>query len=109
MTTSLKELHRLLVPRRIEYKVHRFLFKSLNHSAPAYTNDLHQRSHRHYAHSTGLASPKTHTTDYGDQVFSHNATVLPNKLPTNIRNIDSLNTFQTHIKKLFSDLFWERA
>ena len=104
----LEALHWLPVSRRIDYKILLLTFKALNGMAPRYLRDLlvcHEPSRQlRSSNASRLVTPRTRTRA-GDRSFQAAAAKLWNSLPTNIRQIKSLESFKTCIKThLFSCL-----
>ena len=96
-------LHWLPVKDRIVFKILLLTFKSLNGLAPPYLKEILKpyeptRSLRSSSHAL-LQTPKTvSTATYGERAFSVSAPNLWNKLPTHIKNADSLAKFKKHLK-----------
>ena len=110
ITPVLKKLHWLPVAFRIEYKILLLCFKSLHHLAPAYLCELITRKipTRELRPSSirELVEPKANSKTYGDRAFSIIAPRLWNKLPSDIRKLDKLETFKTKLKtRLYSQAF----
>ena len=102
ITPILKELHWLPVAKRIEYKILLYTFKALHNLAPVYLTELVEpyqptRCLRSQSQSL-LRVPKTKTTTYGRRSFSAASPVLWNKLPDNLKHMDSLYSFKRGLK-----------
>lgn len=98
----LQELHWLPIKYRIEYKLLLLVYKALNGKAPSYVSDMIQpkvcsRSLRSSSKPL-LVIPKTRTVRYGDRSFSHAAPFLWNKLPLQVMNCDSIDSFKVQLK-----------
>ena len=105
-TPALKSLHWLPVTERIEYKILLLTFKARHGLAPEYISDLLEEYSppRSLRSSTAqLLVPVRTRTKAGDRSFKAAAPSLWNKLPDDIRSINSLDKFKCSIKTyLFS-------
>ena len=95
----LRELHWLPAEARTYFKILCYVFKCMHDLAPKYLTELInvQRDH-----DLTLAVPRCHSK-MGERAFSIAGPRLWNALPTNIRHINTLDTFKSQIKhQLFS-------
>lgn len=102
ITPVLRQLHWLPIKHRIDYKILLHTFKAIHNLAPPYLSDLLHiniptRSLRS-ASSINLTVPPARLSTMGSRAFSRSAPRLWNSLPSDIRNIDSIITFKTHLK-----------
>ena len=109
ITPVLYSLHWLPVRRCIDFKVLLLIFKCLNGKAPSYLSAmLHFKDTRNtrYTMENMLEVPKTKCSTFGDRAFSVYAPRLWNKLPLEIRNIDSVGSSKSAVKThLFKKYF----
>ena len=92
---SLKDLHWLKVPQRIEFKLILLVFKCLNGLAPSYlSNKLRYRS----CGSRGMLIESTETESNCFRAFSSSAPHLWNNLPLEIRQTSSITVFKSKVK-----------
>ena len=103
MTPVLKDLHWLKIKPRIEFKILTLVFKAINQLAPVYLTELLTmyvpgRSLRSSSHVNVLVEPKWRIDDYADQNFHITAPRFWNQLPTNLRNIPTLDVFKRNLK-----------
>ena len=102
ITPVLKELHWLPIEKRIHYKIVLLTFKALHGLAPQYIIDLLMpySTPRPLRSSEAnlLTVPRTRAKSFGDRAFSCAAPTLWNKLPSNLREMDSLDTFKKRLK-----------
>ena len=102
VTPLLKHLHWLPVPLRIEFKLLVITYKCIHHIAPSYLSDmLHTREEVRTTRSSDtlqLHVPKTNLKYAGDRAFCAAAPRLWNKLPVELRKVDSLEHFKTKLK-----------
>ena len=113
ITGTLKELHWLPVPYRIQYKTLLMVFKSLHSLAPAYLTDLLmvKKNTRHALRSNDgmlLVMPASKRPTFSDRNFKIAGPRLWNTLPADLRHCDDLNVFKrllkTHLfKKAYID------
>ena len=105
ITPILKSFHWLPIISRIQFKILLFVFKIKHDLAPSYLNsDLLQpmiparslRSSRQ-SHLQFTPGPRTFTR-YGDRAFSVAAPKLWNRLPINVRNASSVESFKASLK-----------
>ena len=110
-TFSLIELHWLPLKARIEFKICIITFKALRFNQPSYIKEL--LSFSSHESTLGLRSaddpyclhePRAiGERGFANRSFSYIAPRLYNKLPITIKQIDSLNSFKSHLKAfLFS-------
>ena len=101
ITPILQDLHWLTVKKRITYKLIFLTFKALNGQAPNYLRELicikePSRTLRSNAAIT-LKRKTVNTVSYGQRSFSYAAPELWNRLPTHIRNSNSLDHFMNSL------------
>ena len=104
-----KDLHWLPIEFRIQYKINLLTFKCLNNLAPIYLKELlHPCEPKRVLRSADkgyLKENKTRTVA-GDRAFCNAAPVLWNKLPEDVRNKDTLESFKSALKTfLFQQAF----
>ena len=111
ITPVLRHLHWLPVKLRINFKILLLTFKALKGEGPAYLKEL-------LTPCTGLRSkqklelvrPRSKYVKYGDRAFSNAAPYLWNKLPLEIRQCKTTNSFKNKLKThLFAEAIklWE--
>ena len=111
ITPALKELHWLPVQQRIEFKILLLTYKALNNMALSYITSMFtmQGQERYSLRSNAslqLKIPRTKYKTCGDRAFPVAAATLWNRLPYNIRNSQSIDTFKSRLKTfLFSIAF----
>jgi hypothetical protein len=96
-----KELHWLPIDARIEYKVLNMTWKALNNESPNYITDLLTRtsnSRNLRSNNQNLLDEPRFKTMYGEKAFSVIAPKLWNKLPLDLRNEQTNNTFRSKLK-----------
>lgn len=102
ITPVLMDLHWLPVSERIDFKVLCITFKALHGLVPLYLQEtLTVYTPTRLLRSSNkrlLVVPKYRLKTYGMRAFSVMAPLLWNKLPENIRTIDSLDNFKSSIK-----------
>ena len=115
ITPVLKELHRLPVRKRIEFKIQRLAYKCLHGTAPSYLRELlKEYVPRRTLRSTSknlLFEPRTNMKTYSDRLFSAGAPKLWNQLPNNIKiwTAGSVAIFKQRLKPhLFEDIYINR-
>ena len=111
ISDTLEELHWLPVEHRIKYKILLLMFKCHVQIAPSYLTDLTKpyipgreglRSSTQQLHDEG---PKTQK-NYGDRAFSMCGPKLWNKLPLELRQKCSVESFKKGLKThLFKDAY----
>ena len=110
-TSSLTELHWLPLEARIGFRICLITFKALKFNQPSYIRELLSSSS--HASTSGLRSADDpyHLHElraigemgFVNRSFSYIAPCLYNKLPITVKQIDSLDTFKSHLKAfLFS-------
>jgi hypothetical protein len=110
ITPTLKDLHWLCVPERIQYKISLLTFKALHGLAPNYLRMLiacykPERELRS-TDANLLATPNVRLKSYGDRAFSKAAPECWNSLPFSLRSINDLEDFKRALKThLFSKSF----
>ena len=105
-TSSLIELHCLPLKARIEFKICLITFKALKFNQPSYIREL--LSFSSHESTLGLRSAddpyRLHESraigerGFVNCSFPYIAPHLYNKLPITIKQINSLNTFKSHLK-----------
>ena len=106
----LHQLHWLPVKYRFDYKIGLIVFKCLHDLAPSYLSDLLKpyvptRSLRS-ANRDLLQVPKSRLCTFRDKAFTSFAPKLWNNLPSELRQIESLEHFKSVYKTyLFSQCF----
>ena len=94
----LKGLHWLPMNERVQFKVLVLVFKALHGLAPSYIQELIKPyTPRRALRSTSSLTvdvPVTRTKTYGDRSFSKAGAELWNKLPEDLRSIDTLGNFK---------------
>ena len=106
VTPLLFKLHWLPIKFRIDYKIALLCYKCLNNAAPIYLQNLVEvyvprRELRSSTDNSKLLKPVMNYKSYGEKSFSFYGPTVWNSLPFNLRNIDNLNTFKTHLKTYF--------
>jgi len=106
ITPVLKELHWLPVEKRVQFKMLVHTFRAIHGDAPSYIRDLvtvkqpaRQLRSASEIRLTTSSLPKTVT--YGDRSFKHAAPSLWNSLPSQLKNVQSLNCFKKALKTHF--------
>lgn len=101
--TMFKRLKWLSFPKRVEYHTCIMTFKALNGLAPEYikeifiqTSDVHTRNLRSVFNEE-LRIPKSRSNFY-ENSFAVTAAKHWNKLPTDIRNVKTINQFKVTLK-----------
>ena len=101
-TEALKELHFLPVSVRCEYKLLVLVFKCIHTLAPNYLIDLIKIKDYSYktrsSQSVLLQVPFTRNKSFADRSFSLAGPSGWNKLPSDIRSIESLDIFKKKLK-----------
>ena len=110
-TSSLIELHWLPLKARIEFKICLITFKALKFNQSSYIRELLSFSSHESTLGVRSADDLSHLHEpraIGERGFANHsfyciAQHLYNKLPITIKQLDSLNTFKSHLKAfLFS-------
>ena len=99
----LQDLHWLPVKFRIMFKVNLMTFKALHGTAPSYISSLiHPYVPNHYVLRSIdqhlLTVHKFVLKSYGYRSFAHQAPILWNALPLNVRAESTLTVFKTKLK-----------
>jgi hypothetical protein len=104
VTSTLKELHRLPIAQRIDYKLCLLVHKSINGNAPVYrTNlltavaDVPSRSALRDASNGDFVIPKTRLM-LGERAFSVAAPLAWNRLPSVLKTTRSTTAFKCGLK-----------
>uniref|UniRef100_A0A3Q3FPG6 Reverse transcriptase domain-containing protein n=2 Tax=Labrus bergylta TaxID=56723 RepID=A0A3Q3FPG6_9LABR len=102
ITPVLQQLHWLPVKHRITFKILLLTFKVIHNLAPLYISELlHINIPTHTLRSSSsiqLTAPPARLSTRGSRAFSRSAPHLWNSLPPQIRNIDTLSIFKSHLK-----------
>ena len=106
----LKKLHWLPVKERILFKVLLLVFKCKNNLAPEYLRNLcipyKKNFNSRNNHLDKLDPPKTRMVSYGDRSFSVAGAEEWNKLPLELKQSPSVETFKKNLKTyLFQQCF----
>lgn len=111
ITPVLKSLHWLPIKSRIIFKVVLLTYKCINGLAPQYLCDLvcpKRRARPLRSDSLELLKiPKTRLKYYGDRSFSFGAATEWNKLPLEIRQSPSVESFKTNVKTFLFKLHFK--
>ena len=98
----LKNLHRLPIDLRIEFKILTITYKALHDLAPAYIKNLLKNYYPprdlRSSKKNLLVVPAFRTNSYGRRAFSVIAPLLWNSLPQHIRDAGSLDIFKRRLK-----------
>ena len=103
ITSILKDLHWLPVKFRIKYKICLLVYKCLNGYGLDYLRELlafppRVRTLRSSSDQLLLHVPRMKTETYGKRSFKYAAPTTWNEVPSDIRNIDSIETFKKRLK-----------
>ena len=103
VTPLLKELHWLPVKERICYKICLLCYKCLNNMAPEYLSNflkiyVPSRTLRSADDKTTLVKPSKNYVTFGQRSFNYVAPNEWNKLPKNIREARSIDSFKKQLK-----------
>ena len=103
ITPLLKDLHWLPVSQRINYKMSVFVYKCINDIAPSYLSDALERytparNLRSSMDRTILVQTKRTYKFIGCRSFYHLGPLVWNKLPRDIREAGSIETFKKKLK-----------
>ena len=104
ITSALWQLHWLPVIKRIQFKILLLTFKAIYSLSPPYISELisvkPKSSYDLRSNSSTLLLPPTQKMlpTLGARPFAAAASALWNKLPADIRNVASLNSFKKSIK-----------
>ena len=99
--TLLKNLHWLLLPERIQFKIASLTFKAINFRKPSYLSELitsYQPSRNLRSSGTNLLSVPDIRSEIGRRSFSYAAPKLWNSLPPDLRSCTCISTFQGKLK-----------
>jgi len=104
-SSRLSHLHWLPVHRRIQFKIALITYKTLSTDQPPYLRNLlnpyrPSRSLRSANRNLLLIPP--HNTNFSRRAFSFAAPTVWNKLPTGIRDSNTLHTFKHRLKTFFT-------
>ena len=112
ITPALRQLHWLPVVKRIQFKILLLTFKAIYGLSPPYISELitvkPKSTHGLRSNNSTLLLPPTQKMlpTLGARSFAAAAPALWNKLPADIRNVASLNSFKKSIKTfLFNESF----
>ena len=116
-TSSLIELHWLPLKARIEFKICLITFKAVKFNQPSCIREL--LSFSSHESTLGLQSAddpyRLHEPraigerGFVNRSFYYVAPHLYNKLPITIKQIDSLNTFKSHLKAFLFSLAYDQS
>ena len=106
ISSTLRDLHWLRVPKRVEYKVASLTRCCMLHQGPQYltdhlipVNSLQARSHLRSANRGDLVTPRSLTAKTGGCGFEIAGPKIWNSLPPNLRNYDlSCASFKSNLK-----------
>ena len=103
ITPVLQQLHWLPVSYRIQYKILVLAYKAVHGTAPSYLCDLVTvyrpgRTLRSSSDACLLEQPHTRLKSGGDRAFSKAAPVLWNRLPSDVRDAETLDAFKRILK-----------
>ena len=112
ITPALRQLHWLPVVKRIQFKILLLTFKAIYGLSPPYISELitvkPKSTHGLRSNNSTLLLPPTQKMlpTLGARSFAAAAPALWNKLPADIRNVASLNSFKKSLKTfLFNESF----
>ena len=110
ITPSLIDLHWLPVDYRTTYKILLLVYKAISGFSPSYISNLLSFCSSSYSlrscSNKLLQVPRSKLKSYGDRRFSIAGPKLWNSISASLRNADSLNSFQKHLKTyLFHQAF----
>ena len=111
-TPLLKSLHWLPIKFRIDFKIVLIVFKCLHGLAPTYISELlkplaRSRNLRSSSDKTLLVIPKKKLKTFGDRSFEFYAPKTWNKLPSSVREKNSIESFKRAVKThYFSEYFY---
>jgi len=110
ITSLLRELHWLIVPERVTFRLSVLAYRCLHGTAPAYlaesllrTSNVDTRRRLRSADSAMLVVPSTRRSTLGDPAFPVASARAWNSLPSSVRNAPSLTTFRRELKTV---LLW---
>ena len=109
VTPLFKSLHWLPISARIQYKVCTLCYKSLHNEGPQYLSDLltpykPRRRLRSSADSLTLEPPRKTKKSFGDRCFSFTAPLYWNRLPSSIREAESISSFKSRLKTFLFEI-----
>ena len=111
ITLHLRQLHRLTISWRIDFKLAVLVYKCLHSLAPSYLADeLHHPAESEFrrrlrsASSHDLFVPRTRLSTYGDRAFPVAAVRIWNSLLQHVTSVPSLTVFCTRLKTYFFEL-----
>jgi len=107
------QLHWLPITARIDFKIALLTYKSLHHQAPKYLSDMlclasdfSGLSSNRSATNGNLIPASWKTVSYGKRCFNYSAPAVWNKLPVNLRCLNSVATFKKGLKTfLFNNAY----
>jgi len=101
----LRDLHWLLVPKRIEFKLAVLVFRCLHGTAPAHladelrrVTDSDSRRQLRSASTSALVVPPTRRMTIGDRAFPVAGAHVWNALPSFVTDSATVATFKRHLK-----------
>ncbi len=103
ITPSLYQLHWLPVEKRIVFKILVITFKVLDNSSPKYLSNIlvkYEPSRVLRSQNSNFLTEYKIKSKYTKRAFSRCAPILWNNLPSDIRNVQSLNVFKKKLKTL---------
>ena len=105
ITSLLRELHWLIVPERVTFRLSVLAYRCLRGTAPGHlagsllrTPDVDTRRRLRSADTTILVVPSTRRSTLGDRAFPVASARAWNSLPSSVRNAPSLTTFCRELK-----------
>ncbi len=102
ITPVLQGLHWLPIKRRMEYKIIMHTFRALHNQSPEYMQDMitqYRPTRTLRSQSTvSLVIPRASTVTYGARSFTVSASKLWNTLPSQLSNINKIDTFRNALK-----------
>jgi hypothetical protein len=109
----LKSLHWLPVEFRIKFKILLLTFKAIKGMAPTYLQDAivpYRPTRALRSQNSGLlVIPRVSKITVGGRAFSYQAPVLWNKLPTQVKEADTVSTFKARLKTYLFELAYEQV
>jgi hypothetical protein len=113
ITPVLKSLHWLPVEFRIKFKILLLTFKAIKGMAPTYLQDAivpYRPTRALRSQNSGLlVIPRVSKITVGGRAFSYQAPVLWNKLPTQVKEADTVSTFKARLKTYLFELAYEQV
>lgn len=99
----LRKLHWLNIENRIKFKILTLVHRSISGKAPSYMKDLLKTrdiptTTTRYSLAPSFHCPIANFRKTGDRAFSNTAPSLWNKLPSNLRSIQSTTIFKKNLK-----------